>query len=180
MSKTTCTSADFSRENGERVTVKMSCNTDYVCGHTASVFGWYFTLTYTAYSDRTNKCVSVTGDGISCAVLHWRARTWFADWRSNPNHLVFFRTCIKVCRVVSCRHIDALYSFLYMRRKWLILRNSMKLISCSMYHNLYRLILNYWKNFCACSINIGCKVWNSPHFSLSWKIGLNHKASLVL
>ena len=49
------------------------------CGHTASVFGRYFTLTYTADNGRTNKCVYVSGDGLSGAVLHRRARTCFAN-----------------------------------------------------------------------------------------------------
>ena len=47
--------------------------------HTASVFGRYFTLIYVADSGRTNKRVSVSGDGLSGAVLHRRARTCFAD-----------------------------------------------------------------------------------------------------
>ena len=40
-----------------------------------------------------------------------------------------------------------------------------------MYQNVSDPILKYSKNFDACSSSIGNKVWNSPHFSLSSKIG---------
>ena len=45
------------------------------------------------------------------------------------------------------------------------------LILCRMYQNVSGPIIKYWKNFCACSSSIGNKVWNSPHFCLSSKIG---------
>ena len=40
-----------------------------------------------------------------------------------------------------------------------------------MYQNVSGPIPTYRKFFCACSSSIGNKVWNSPHFSLSSKIG---------
>jgi hypothetical protein len=133
---------------GERVTVKMSCTTDYVCSHTASLFGRYFTPIYTADSGRTHKCVSVNGAGLSGAVLHWRARRYFADWRSKPNRFVFFG---RVCQCVvwfRATHINALHSFLYTTRKWLILRNTSKLVLCRMFQNVSEPILKYWKKYC--------------------------------
>ena len=45
------------------------------------------------------------------------------------------------------------------------------LILCRLYQNVSGPILKYWKKFCASSSSIGNKVWNSPHFSLSSKIG---------
>ena len=125
----------------------MSCNTDYVCCHTVSVFGRYFALTYTADSGRKKQM----------RFSEWRQSQWrrtsltctdmFRRLTVETESFRYFWPCMPVSRVVSCRHIHALYSFLYIRRKWLILSNSMKLILCRIYHNVYRTILNYRKIF---------------------------------
>ena len=61
------------------------------------------------------------------------------------------------------------------RSRWLTHRERGKRVLARSSDSLVRLIvvtfLKFWKKNCACSSSIGNKVWNSPHFSLSSKIG---------
>jgi hypothetical protein len=88
MRKTTCRNADLAMEWWTRDGQNVVNQTLSLLSHGIHIWS-IFSLTYIADSGRTNKCVSVSGDGLSGAVLHWRARICFDDWLSKPNYLVF-------------------------------------------------------------------------------------------
>ena len=77
-----------------------------------------------------------------CTDVHGHVSPTPTDGRNQI--ILFFSGRICQCVVqFRAKHIDALYSFLYIRRKWLILRTSKKLILCRMYQNVSGPILKY-------------------------------------